>query len=80
MQSITANSAADMNTKHYTLAQARATLPTVKRYMQEIQSARDEILRLRPEALRAALMALGLRVTLDTSADGLVRLIATKPA
>ena len=42
-----------MNTKHYTIAQARATLPMVKRYMQEIQSARDEILRLRPEALPA---------------------------
>lgn len=42
-----------MNAKHYTLAQARATLPTVKRYMQEIQSARGEILRLRPEALPA---------------------------
>ena len=42
-----------MNTKHYTLAEARATLPEVKRYMQEIQSARNEILRLRPDALPA---------------------------
>ncbi len=42
-----------MNAKHYTLAQARAALPAVKRYMQEIQSARSEILRLRPEALPA---------------------------
>jgi hypothetical protein len=42
-----------MNTKHYTLTQARAALPLVKRYMQEIQAARDEILRLRPEALPA---------------------------
>ncbi len=45
-----------------------------------LQVSRYAKLRLRPEALRAALMALGLRVTLDTSADGLVRLIATKPA
>jgi hypothetical protein len=42
-----------MNTKHYTLAQARATLPQVKDYMAEIQGARAEILRLRPEALPA---------------------------
>jgi hypothetical protein len=42
-----------MNTKHYTLAQARATLPQVKHYMAEIQDARAEILRLRPEALPA---------------------------
>ncbi len=42
-----------MNTKHYTLAEARATLPQVKRYMQEIQTARHEILRLRPDALPA---------------------------
>jgi hypothetical protein len=42
-----------MNAKYYTLAQARATLPRVKRYMEEIQAARSEILRLRPEALPA---------------------------
>jgi hypothetical protein len=42
-----------MNAKQYTLAQARATLPKVKRYMQEIQAARSEILRLRPAALPA---------------------------
>jgi hypothetical protein len=42
-----------MNVKNYTLAQARATLPQVKRYMQEIQAARAEILRLRPDALPA---------------------------
>jgi hypothetical protein len=42
-----------MNAKYFTLAQARATLPKVKRYMEEIQTARIEILRLRPEALPA---------------------------
>lgn len=39
-----------MNTKYYTLAQAREALPKVKRLMQVVQEARDEILRLRPEA------------------------------
>jgi hypothetical protein len=42
-----------MNAKLYTLTQARATLPRVKQYMAEIQAARGEILRLRPEALPA---------------------------
>jgi hypothetical protein len=42
-----------MNAKYFTLAQARAALPRVKRYMEEIQAARSEILRLRPEALPA---------------------------
>jgi hypothetical protein len=42
-----------MNAKHYTLAEARATLPQVKRYMHEIQAARSKILHLRPDALPA---------------------------
>jgi hypothetical protein len=42
-----------MKAKQYTLAQARAALPQVRRYMEEIQAARNEILRLRPEALPA---------------------------
>ena len=42
-----------MNAKYYTLAAARAALPQVKRYMNLIQAARSEILRLRPEALPA---------------------------
>ena len=39
-----------MPVRVYTLAQARNTLPQVKRLMGEVQSARAEILRLRPEA------------------------------
>jgi len=39
-----------MNAKVYTVAEARAILPEVKRLMGMAQSARDEILRLRPEA------------------------------
>jgi hypothetical protein len=42
-----------MKAKLYTLAEARATLPRVKRHMAEIQAARSEIIRLRPEALPA---------------------------
>ncbi len=42
-----------MNAKYYTLAEARAALPQVKRYMNLIQAARTEILRLRPDALPA---------------------------
>ena len=42
-----------MNAKYYTLAEARAALPQVKWYMNLIQAARSEILRLRPEALPA---------------------------
>ena len=42
-----------MNAKYYTLAEARAALPQVKRCMNLIQAARSEILRLRPEALPA---------------------------
>jgi hypothetical protein len=42
-----------VNAKYYTLAEARAALPQVKRYMNLIQAARSEILRLRPDALPA---------------------------
>jgi hypothetical protein len=39
--------------RYYTLAEARAALPQVKEYMNLIQAARREILRLRPDALPA---------------------------
>ena len=42
-----------MNAKQYTLAEAQAALPQVKEYMNLIQAARQEIVRLRPEALPA---------------------------
>ena len=42
-----------MKAKYYTLGEARAVLPKVKAYMDMIQAARREILRLRPEALPA---------------------------
>lgn len=40
-----------MKARYFTLEEARATLPRVKAMMDEIQAARREILRLRPEAL-----------------------------
>ena len=42
-----------MNARFFTLAEARATLPKVKEFMKQIQAARREILRLRPDALPA---------------------------
>lgn len=42
-----------MNAKYYTLGEARTVLPKVKAYMELIQAARREILRLRPDALPA---------------------------
>jgi len=42
-----------MNAKYYTLGEARSVLPKVKAYMDLIQAARREIVRLRPEALPA---------------------------
>jgi len=42
-----------MPTRVYTLAEARHTLPRVKRLMGEVQGARAEILRLRPDAWSA---------------------------
>lgn len=42
-----------MKARTYTLAEARAALPQVKAYMNLIQAARREILRLRPDALPA---------------------------
>ena len=44
---------ATMQTRYFTLEQARAALPEVKRRMELIQAARADILRLRPEALPA---------------------------
>jgi hypothetical protein len=38
-----------VNTRYFTLAEARAALPRVKTLMQMVQTARQEILRLRPE-------------------------------
>jgi hypothetical protein len=38
-----------VNTRYFTLAEARAALPRVKRLMEMVQAARQEILRLRPE-------------------------------
>lgn len=40
-----------MKTRYFTLDEARATLPQVKVLMEQVQAARREILRLRPEAL-----------------------------
>lgn len=42
-----------MKARYFTLAEAQATLPQVKKLMEQVQSARREILRLRPEALPA---------------------------
>ena len=42
-----------MNAKYYTLGEARSVLPKVNAYMDLIQAARREIVRLRPEALPA---------------------------
>lgn len=42
-----------MQARFYTLAEARAALPEVKRLMAQIQAARQAILRLRPELLPA---------------------------
>lgn len=39
-----------MNAKFYTLTDARATLPKVRALMESVQAARQDILRLRPEA------------------------------
>jgi len=48
-----------MKARYFTLDEARATLPQVKALMEQVQSARREILRLRPDVLpvvqRAAL-------------------------
>ena len=40
-----------MNARYFTLAEARATLSKVKDHMAQVQAARQEILRIRPEAL-----------------------------
>lgn len=48
-----------MPARVYTLDQARKTLPQVKRLMGEVQSARSEIMRLRPEAWPALRKAAG---------------------
>ncbi|MBX3051495.1 MAG: DUF2203 domain-containing protein [Caldilineaceae bacterium] len=48
-----------MATRVYTLNEARKTLPRVRRLMGEVQSARAEILRLRPEAWPALRKAAG---------------------
>ncbi|MBE2237907.1 MAG: DUF2203 domain-containing protein [Caldilineaceae bacterium] len=40
-----------MKTRFFTLEEARATLPQIKTLMGQVQTARREILRLRPEAL-----------------------------
>ena len=53
-----------MNARYFTLIEARAALPKVKQLMQMVQTARQEILRLRPEAwpaLRKASMNGGSR-------------------
>lgn len=42
-----------MNAKYFTLAEARSALPQVKHYMDMIQAARGEIMRLRPDVLPA---------------------------
>lgn len=55
-----------MNSRYYTLAEARAMLPKVKQLMNMVQTARQEILRLRPEVwpvLRKASMNGGGRET-----------------
>jgi hypothetical protein len=40
-----------MKSRYFTLDEARATLPQVKALMEQVQVARREILRLRPDAL-----------------------------
>jgi hypothetical protein len=42
-----------MKARYFTLEEAQATLPQVKKLMEQVQSARREILRLRPDALPA---------------------------
>ena len=42
-----------MSTRYFSLDEARATLPQVKGLMEQVQSARREILRVRPDALPA---------------------------
>ncbi len=42
-----------MSTRYFSLDEARATLPRVKALMEQVQSARREILRVRPDALPA---------------------------
>lgn len=42
-----------MSTRYFSLDEARATLPKVKALMEQVQSARREILRVRPDALPA---------------------------
>ncbi len=42
-----------MKARYFTLQEAQATLPQVKKLMEQVQSARREILRLRPDALPA---------------------------
>ena len=48
-----------MATRVYTLNEARSALPRIRRLMGEVQSARAEILRLRPEAWPALRKAAG---------------------
>lgn len=53
-----------MNARYFTLAEARSLLPRVKELMQAAQTARSEILRLRPElwpVLRSAALNGGSR-------------------
>lgn len=42
-----------MSTRYFSLDEARATLPRVKALMEQVQAARREILRVRPDALPA---------------------------
>lgn len=42
-----------MSTRYFSLDEARATLPRVKALMEQVQTARREILRVRPDALPA---------------------------
>ena len=42
-----------MGTRYFSLDEARATLPQVKMLMEQVQTARREILRVRPDALPA---------------------------
>ena len=42
-----------MSTRYFSLDEARATLPQVKALMEQVQAARREILRVRPDALPA---------------------------
>ena len=46
-----------MNARYYTLDEARATLPQVKALMADVQAARREILRVKPEAWPGLKMA-----------------------